>query len=213
MLLLFLVSLLFFAPSTAQQKREMTVEWTYSDTAAWLSTPPSSTWLADGTILLLDTQKPELEQAFELLDPGSGRRQPAFDMKKALASLKMFLPEDSSSSLSWPVSIDAAGRRAVYLFSGDVMVLEIPEHKFTRITNSPSAERAATISPDGKRLAFVRDNDLYLYDLGLSRETRITHDGNDSLLNGVFSWVYWRRSSDTGTQPTGGHRTPGVLHS
>ena len=185
------LELLILVSAAAQQKQAMTLDWMFGDTAKWVSTPPSHVWLSDGTLLLLDDRKPSSERLIELLDPRSGSRTPAFDIQKVLASLKSILPEESLSSLPWPVSIDTAGKHAVYLFGGDVLLLDLPGGKFARITHTPSEEKAATVSPDGSRVAFVRDNDLYVYDLEQNKELRITHDGSDSLLNGVFSWVYW----------------------
>ncbi|MGD0590763.1 MAG: S9 family peptidase [Bacteroidota bacterium] len=183
----------FFTLSVlAQQKQDMTVEWMYSDTANMISTVPFHAWLENGTILLLDTQKPETEQIFELLDPRSGTRKPALDMKKALASLKGFFAENHApSTFTWPSSLDATGRHGVYVFDGDVFVLDLGTAKFQWITHTDSEEKAATISPDGNHVAFVRDNDLYVYDLQQNKEQRITRNGSDSLLNGTFSWVYW----------------------
>jgi dipeptidyl-peptidase-4 len=40
-------------------------------------------------------------------------------------------------------------------------------------------------------LAFVRENDLYIYDLERNREKRMTFDGSETTLNGSVSWVYW----------------------
>jgi dipeptidyl-peptidase-4 len=37
----------------------------------------------------------------------------------------------------------------------------------------------------------VRANNLYFYDLDTNRETQITRDGSETLLNGTLSWVYW----------------------
>ncbi|MCB0770930.1 MAG: DPP IV N-terminal domain-containing protein, partial [Flavobacteriales bacterium] len=52
-------------------------------------------------------------------------------------------------------------------------------------------QRLATFSPDGKRAAFVRDNDLYVVDLASMNETRITTDGEwNKVLNGATDWVY-----------------------
>jgi len=49
----------------------------------------------------------------------------------------------------------------------------------------------ATFSPDGKRSAFVRDNDLYVVDLASMKETRVTTDGEwNKVLNGATDWVY-----------------------
>jgi dipeptidyl-peptidase-4 len=186
-----ILPILFALPAPGQQEHTMTIEWAFGDSAAWVSTPPSSLWLSDGTLLLLNNRKAADTSTSELFDPRTGKRKPAFDVKTALASLRALFPDDTSSSLPWPVSIDVAGKRAVYLLSGDVMLLNVPEARFERATQTPSEEKPVSVSPDGKHIAFVRDYNLYLYNLNLKREQQISTDGNDSLLNGVFSWVYW----------------------
>ncbi len=46
-------------------------------------------------------------------------------------------------------------------------------------------------APDGKMVAFVSDNDLYVRDLGLDTVRRITRDGEYSrIINGASDWVY-----------------------
>lgn len=56
--------------------------------------------------------------------------------------------------------------------------------------NGPK-QRLATFSPDGKRAAFVRENDLYIVDLASMKETRVTTDGMwNKVLNGATDWVY-----------------------
>ncbi len=54
-------------------------------------------------------------------------------------------------------------------------------------------ERAVnlTYSPDSTKLAFTRDNDLYVVDIASGAETRLTNDGTDLILNGYSSWVYY----------------------
>lgn len=54
-------------------------------------------------------------------------------------------------------------------------------------------ERAVnlTYSPDSTRLAFTRDNDLYVVEISSGKETRLTFDGSDLILNGYASWVYY----------------------
>lgn len=46
-------------------------------------------------------------------------------------------------------------------------------------------------SPDSTKIAFTRDNDLYVYDVDTEREIRLTEDGSDVVLNGYASWVYY----------------------
>lgn len=48
-----------------------------------------------------------------------------------------------------------------------------------------------TKSPDGKKEAFTRDNDLWVRDVASGAETRLTKDGNELILNGYASWVYY----------------------
>ena len=40
-------------------------------------------------------------------------------------------------------------------------------------------------------LAFTRDNDLYVVNIADGKETRLTYDGTDVILNGYASWVYY----------------------
>ncbi|MEO7080053.1 MAG: S9 family peptidase, partial [Flavobacteriales bacterium] len=54
-----------------------------------------------------------------------------------------------------------------------------------------SKQRLATFSPDGKRAAFMRDNNLFIVDLASMKETAITTDGEwNKVLNGAPDWVY-----------------------
>ena len=48
-----------------------------------------------------------------------------------------------------------------------------------------------TYSPDSTKIAFTRNNDLYVVDIASGVETRLTFDGTDLILNGYASWVYY----------------------
>ncbi len=53
------------------------------------------------------------------------------------------------------------------------------------------SQRLATFSPDGSRIAFVRDNDLFIHDLRFGSERQITNDGKyNHIINGAPDWVY-----------------------
>ena len=42
----------------------------------------------------------------------------------------------------------------------------------------------------GKRLAYTKNKDLYVYDLAARKEIRLTSDASDKIYNGYASWVY-----------------------
>lgn len=52
-------------------------------------------------------------------------------------------------------------------------------------------QQLATFSPDGKMVAFVRDNNLFIVNLETDKETQITNDGkHNEIINGAPDWVY-----------------------
>jgi dipeptidyl-peptidase-4 len=52
-------------------------------------------------------------------------------------------------------------------------------------------QQLASFSADGSKLAYVRDNNLYLYDIDAGTEKAITTDGEiNKIINGAPDWVY-----------------------
>lgn len=52
-------------------------------------------------------------------------------------------------------------------------------------------QQYATFSPDGSKVAFCRDNNLFYKDLKTDKEVQITKDGKyNSIINGSSDWVY-----------------------
>ncbi len=113
-------------------------------------------------------------------------------MARAITSLKAVVSDpDVKKTLPWPVAIDRAGTRALYVFKGDVFLLDFATTGFKRLTTTDAEEKCVSFSPDGTRVAFVRSNDLYVVPLSSGSEIRLTRDGSETILNGTLSWVYW----------------------
>ena len=56
---------------------------------------------------------------------------------------------------------------------------------------STGKQQMATFSPDGRMVAFVRENNLYLKKLDFGTESAITKDGEyNKIINGLPDWVY-----------------------
>ena len=52
-------------------------------------------------------------------------------------------------------------------------------------------QRLATFSPDATKVAFMRDNNLFIKDLKTNEEIQFTHDGKwNHVINGAPDWVY-----------------------
>lgn len=69
-------------------------------------------------------------------------------------------------------------------------VYDLKTKKLTPL--SPNGkQRLATFSPDSKKVAFVRDNNIFIVDLETNKETKVTNDGEwNKIINGGTDWVY-----------------------
>jgi len=188
-----LTILMVCACNTQPAKKEITVEWIYSEDAKTLSAVHSYHWLEDNTAILFDIRKPKEKRTFLKLDPENpGQIDTIVDHEKAISSLQEHIgKEDSTEYLDWPLSFGPYGKHALYIYKKDIFLLDLESSLFRRITKTDTNEKSPRFSPDGTRFAFVRDNDLYMYDITKKREKRLTKNGSETILNGTVSWVYW----------------------
>lgn len=68
-----------------------------------------------------------------------------------------------------------------------------------RLTNDKDREANPVVSPDGNYVAYTKNNNLYTVNLSTQKETQLTTDGSDVILNGFSSWVYWEEILGRGT--------------
>ena len=74
-------------------------------------------------------------------------------------------------------------------FTADYYLFDTVTKELTQLFNFQVQE--PTFSPDGKKIAFARENNLYVYDIASKQTTAITTDGKkNSVINGITDWVY-----------------------
>ncbi|MBQ3788017.1 MAG: S9 family peptidase [Bacteroidales bacterium] len=86
----------------------------------------------------------------------------------------------------------SSGFEPIYRHSGvsDYYLYDVQSKTFTKISKN-GKQRLTTLSPDGTKAAFVRDNNLYWMDLSTLEEHAITTDGRvNEIINGTTDWVY-----------------------
>lgn len=75
-------------------------------------------------------------------------------------------------------------------FTADYYIFDFKNREIKPLSEGGS-QRLATFSPDGLRIAFVRDNNLFIHDLRFGTERQITFDGKlNHVINGAPDWVY-----------------------
>jgi dipeptidyl-peptidase 4 len=157
--------------------------------------------LADGTFGRIPTQaawSPDGRRLSYLWEDGKGQALWAVDAATGKVELLARLADlQAGAKAGESFAIDEyrwspRGDALALLSGGDLYLYPLKSRQLRRLTETPEAEEEAEFSPDGSRLAFVRDFDLHLIDLATGRETALTRDGSENaFLNGITDWVYW----------------------
>lgn len=83
-------------------------------------------------------------------------------------------------------------REAIYRHSyvAEYFVWDL-ENQMLKPLSEGTRQSLPAFSPDGGKVAFVRDNNLFVKDLESETETAVTNDGlTNSIINGSADWVY-----------------------
>ena len=78
----------------------------------------------------------------------------------------------------------------IFIDKGDIWSYDLSGKKLRRLTETPSLEEEVDVSPDGKYISFIRENNLFVVSIANGEETQLTTDGTDIILNGKLDWVY-----------------------
>ena len=69
-------------------------------------------------------------------------------------------------------------------------LFNIESKKIIPLSDGDPGLRNVKLSPDGTKVGFVRNHNLFIADLESGKETPLTKDGNENILYGEFDWVY-----------------------
>ncbi len=83
----------------------------------------------------------------------------------------------------------AASADVAVFESGGEVYLARPGQEADRLTDTPSSEIDPQPSPDGTRVAFARDGELYVLDIKTRAESRLTSGARDGLFHGIAEYI------------------------
>lgn len=178
-------------PAAAQRGSELTVDAIThgSFTGARL---PEPQWLADGS-------------AYLDLRPSPGGGNEIVRVNAATGASTVVATPQTLTSNGTPLTVESIvisrDGAKILLFHNSVRVwrqntrgvydvLDIATGRVTPLSPAPGLQMFAKFSPDGKRVAFVRANNLFVADLATHEEQALTNDGSDVIINGTSDWVY-----------------------
>lgn len=153
-------------------------------------------WQADGKGYLM--LEPSAQGAVDI-----ARYDAVSGAKTILVSSQKLVPPGASAPLSIEeFNLSADGQRLLIFTNsarvwrsntrGDYWVVDLKSGKLQKLGGNakPSTLMFAKFSPDATRVAYVRENNIYVENLADGRITQLTTDGAQYTVNGTFDWVY-----------------------
>jgi dipeptidyl-peptidase-4 len=191
------------APAFAQQKL-LTIEDIYDPAnhgRFGQPAPREITWLNDAEFLRAREQA-RGRFATSIVDAITGAERPLFDTSALAAALRAAGADqaDAERATHQRSYTFAPDKSAIVLtLAGDLFYWTLGETAVMRLTATAAAEEEPAISPDGRRIAYVRESNLYVRELDGNRERAITRDGGVRVFNGKLDWIYQEEIYGRGT--------------
>ena len=199
-MLAFAVAASLSASSFAQEKSEpsrLSVERIFGG-GEFEAENPAIRWLADSSAYVTLEPSSEGSGGRDLVshDPGSGQT-------RVLVSAAELTPPKEKAPLNVEDYAFSRDRSRLLVFTnskrvwrtntrGDYWVLDRAGRELRKLGGAaaPSTLMHAKFSPTGLKVAYVRENNIYVEDLVDGGITRLTDSQSPDLINGTFDWVY-----------------------
>lgn len=188
--LLISVILFCFSSIYAQEKTQLTLEdiWAsrkFSPEYVYgirpLANGNTFAQIVDGNLVVFDfktgNELKTLVQASDLIPEGDTVALPLYDFELSSDETKIIFATETE-----PIYRHST-RSAYYIF-------DLKTKKLQQLSTN-GKQQLAVFSPDCQKVAFMRDNNLYITNLSSKQETQFTFDGKlNEVINGAPDWVY-----------------------
>ncbi|MRJ45598.1 S9 family peptidase [Idiomarina loihiensis] len=175
---------------------QLTAEKIFATDTFSIDRPAPTRWLEDGSGYTT------LEQSDSADGRDIVRYHPETNERTVLVSAKQLTPQGKSKALDIADYVWSDDGDKVLIFTntkrswrthtlGDYWVLNRNNNELRQLGgNAPeSTLQFAKFNPQGTKVAFVMQNNIYVQDLSSFTVSALTSDGNDTIVNGTFDWV------------------------
>jgi dipeptidyl-peptidase-4 len=191
-------------PAAAQDSSIITLDQVFNSDFFNGEYVPPIRWTPDGQAYFSYDRRPDAK------GPDLVRVNPATGEKTVLVRSEQLTPPGDSVPLRMANFRFSDDGRKLLVYTntarvwrqntrGDYWVLDLAQGKLSKLggrTAAPSTLMFAKFSPQGDRVAYVREHNLYVERLSDHAITPLTKDGSAIIINGTFDWVYEEEFDD-----------------
>lgn len=196
----YLIFLLFIAltviPCYGQEKSMLTLEDIYKKRIFKTNSVRGLRWMKNGSFYtsLKRNDKTQLQDILkyatttgEIVDTLVHGENLVLMKGKTPISIKSYQFSKDESQVMISTQVERIYRRSSKAIN---YIYDIDKNKLHLLVDGDK-QSYATFSPDGKNVAFVRENNLYIKDLSTDKFITVTTDGKkNEIINGFADWVY-----------------------
>ena len=189
---LIIVALIGVITFSFAQKKEITLEEIWKNYTFYPASVPGFATMPNGDFYTVKT-----ENAIEKFSFKTGEKVGIIlqneELLKAsnqtlnLKKIRKYQFDDSETKILFAEKVESIYRRSSKAF---YYVYDLNTNELYTISKDKKISYA-TFSPDGSKVAYVKDYNIFYFDLQTEKEVQITTDGlQNHILNGFADWVY-----------------------
>ena len=201
------------SPKSTELGRMLTLEAIFKDFTFDSKKPGQIRWLKDGsgytaleTVEQYRDAEPERDEEGEIIKWAEDIviYDPATLDREVLISADQLTPDGEEKALTVDDYIWSEDRSKLLVYTnsvkvwrsksrGDYWMLDVSSDDLWQLGGDEAVESTlqfAKFSPDGNRVAYVREDNIYVQDLQSREIAQLTSDASDTIINGLIDWVY-----------------------
>jgi dipeptidyl-peptidase 4 len=191
---LLLVTLVCLHVGVAQQRsKEFTLEDIFSGKFSSKSVRGFQ-WIEGGEAYsYLETDTAKKQTDLWSYDVSTGKKKKIVDAAKLVLkegdkpfAIQNYFWSPDEKQLLFTGSLMARSQKT----GGNFYLYDLRMEAFKQLTETDQEQMNAKFSQDGSMIGFVRANNIFVLNLSDGKETQLTFDGAEHVLNGRFDWVY-----------------------
>jgi len=193
---------------TSTEQGQLTLKQIYQDREFSSDYIGQIRWLKDGSGYTAIEKSAETKKDEDGKDVSIGKDIVVYNPEtlegKVLISATQLIPQGADKPLSINNYIWSEDRQKLLIYTnskkvwrsnsrGDYWLLDLKTNNLVQLGGKKVIESSlmfAKFSPDGSKVAYVVNNNIYVETLKNNKITQLTSDAANGIINGLFDWVY-----------------------